>query len=488
MTLQKSVISGMRYSGLGTIVQYSFQLIVSIIMARLLAPEIFGLMAMATVFTGINNIFADFGTRDAIIRHEKVDRDFLSSIFWFNTFISGLFFGVMVILSGSIAEFYGYPIIRQIINLLSLNILFSATSIVPKAILMRDMNFRALFLVALITPPISGGVGIYLAVQGFGIWSLVFQQMIAVLVRSILVWFLVGWSPKILFKLDHIREIFSYSSFLIFTKIANYFTKQGDLFLIGRFLGAAPLGIYSKGYGLLTTPLKMINGTIIPVVFSAISKIQEQVSKLQKAFLSASKNMAIIYLPLLVGSIFLAEPFILLLLGDKWVDVVPLVPIFTLNLLFVAQSSIASHFLKALGETKKLFIMTMVTSVVMIISFIIGLQWGIKGVAINYCLAIIFEYFLFTTTAIRLIDLSLLKIFLNLKEVIFNALVMVLTIVIFQALISITNFNKFKYAIELLIPGFFGLVFYLLSTWITLPDFRSIIQLLFLKDTQKKNI
>jgi len=458
---------------MATFAQYSFNFIVSIIMARLLAPEIFGLLAMATVFTSINNLFVDFGTRDAIVRQKEIDRGFLCSIFWFNIFIGLVVFLIMLLASRWIADFYGYPILQTIVCLMSVNILFSAMAIVPRGLLIREMNFRAFFWEASLIPPISGLIGIYLAWQGFGVWSLVTQQMIAVIGGSILVWILVGWFPNFTFQLFHIKQIFPYSSYLSVTKISNYFTKQGDLFLIGKFLGAASLGIYSKGYGILTKPLKMINGTILPVLFSAISKIQDEVDKLNEVYLQASKNMAILYFPLWVGSIFLAKPFVIVLLGQRWKDVIPLIPIFMTNLLFVSQSSIASHYLKALGETKKLFALTVITSIAIVISFAIGLNWGIGGVAVGYCLAVIFEYFLFTMFTIKLIKLSLLEIIINLKGVFLNALIMSLTIILAEMILFRLTLNPME-ILQLLLPGVLGVGAYVYVSWITMPDARTL--------------
>jgi PST family polysaccharide transporter len=425
---------------------------------------------MATVFTSVNTIFVDFGTRDAIIRHEEVDRKFLSSIFWFNFSIGVVVYLMMYLISSWIANFYGYPILRDIVRLTSLNILFTAMTIVPRGVLLRNMNFRVLFFEMLIISPISGFVGIYMAWKGFGVWSLVARQMILMIGGNILVWVFVGWFPLLSFDFRHVKQIFSYSSYLSLTKFSNYFTKQGDMFLIGKFLGAIPLGIYSKGYGLLRKPLKMVNGTILPVMFSAISKFQQDIKKLQNTYLKTSQALAIIYFPLWVGSILLAKPVILVLLGEKWEGVIPLMPIFMTNLMFISQSSIGSHYLNALGETRKLFRIALGNAIVIILSFVIGLRWGITGVAIGYCLAVIFGYCIFTFFVSKRIELPIKEILLNPKEVYFNGSLMVILIVIVQVTLKYLNLNSD--IVELLVAGFFGVGIYVLSTWITIPEFR----------------
>ena len=428
MGLREKVFSGLRYSALTKFFETSFSFVLAIIMARLLGPEVFGLIAMVVVFTGINELFVNFGTEDAIIRHKRSDRSFLSSIFWLNTAVGIVVFSILLLSGELIANFYGYPILRWIVYLMATKVIFSAMSIVPRGILMRKMNFKAIFFQKIIVVPTSGIIAIVLALNGFGVWSLVTHQIITVVFSAAIVWVLANWVPRLSFDIRHIKEIFSFSSYLSLAKFANYFTKKGDLFLIGKFLGATPLGFYAKGYGLLVRPLKLINGIILPVLFPAISEIQHDTRQLRLIYLQCSQIMALIYFPILVGSIFLAEPFVLLLLGEKWAAIIPLVPIFTTMLIFISQSSIASHYLKALGKTRKLFVIMMLSSVVTIVSFVIGLQWGIVGVARGYCLSILFQYILFTIVASSLIKLAIGKILINLKIVFFSSLAMSLGI------------------------------------------------------------
>jgi len=486
MELRERVLTGARYTTLTSILQYVFSFAISVAMARLLDPETFGLLAMATVFTSINNLLVDFGTRDAIIRHEKVDRSFLSSVFWFNTAIGVIVSSIMLLASQLIANFYGFPILRWIVCLTSVKIIFSAMGIVPRAILMRNMNFKATFFEKMIVIPVSGIIAIVLALQGFGVWSLVAQQVMTVIVGTVLVWVFAAWFPKPSADIDHIRQIFPFSSYLSVTKFSNYFTKQGDLFLIGKFLGAVPLGIYSKGYGILRKPLKLVNGSILPVLFSAISKIQQDPPKLRSVYLQASKSMALIYFPIWVGGVLLAEPFVISLLGERWEPVVPLFPIFLTNLLFVAQASIGSHYLKALGEAQKLFVAILVSSVVIVSSFVIGLRWGTKGVAMGYCLATVFEYILLTTLVCRLINLSMMKILLNLKTVFFNALVMALGIHIALSLMSYVKIDSHLFSLAM--GGTVGLLLYSMASWFTLPDARFFLREFLVRSKTKVSI
>ena len=184
-----------------------------------------------------------------------------------------------------IANFFGHQIIQEIIIFNSINIIFSAMANVPRSLIRKKMDFRSIFYQRLIILPASGVVGVIMVFNGFGIWSIVAQQIIMTTVGTILFIYFSRWIPSFVLNRQHIREIFHFSSYLSATKFLNYFTKKGDLFLIGKFLGDYELGIYSKGYQLTVKMLKTINGIIIGVLFPSISIIKDNKKKLGSIFL-----------------------------------------------------------------------------------------------------------------------------------------------------------------------------------------------------------
>ena len=236
-------------------------LFIAIFMARLLEPKDFGIIAMCSVFTGISALLVDLGTSDAIIRHEadKTNNRFLSSIFWLNLLIGIVTASSIVLMSGWISELYGYEIIQSIVTVLSVNIIFSAMVSVPNSIVIRNLDFKKILYQKVIILPISGFIGITMAMNGYGVWSLVAQQIVYVTGGSLFLWYLSKWMPLISFNIQHIKEIFHFSGYLSLSKFVNYFTKKGDLFLIGKYVGSESLGIYSKGYQLTVQILNDIS-------------------------------------------------------------------------------------------------------------------------------------------------------------------------------------------------------------------------------------
>ncbi|MDC0470410.1 lipopolysaccharide biosynthesis protein [Candidatus Pseudothioglobus singularis] len=434
--LKSDAIIGLRFSAVSKIFEVITFLFIAIVMARLLEPEDFGLIAMCSVFTGISALLVDLGTSDAIIRSDEdiINDGFLSSIFWINFLIGIVVASSIILMSGWISELYGYEIIQTIVTILSVNIIFSAMVNVPTSIVIRNLDFKKIFYQKVLILPISGFIGITMAMNGYGIWSLVTQQIVNVTGGSLFLWYLSKWAPTISFDIQHIKKIFHFSGYLSLSKFVNYSTKKGDLFLIGKYIGAESLGIYSKCYQFTVLTTKSINGIIIKVMYPYISKIKGDKQRLSEIFLSISQVMLTIYsIIFLIGAMYSKE-IVYVVLGEKWSAVVPLLPIFLLLGLFFGLGSISSHFLKAFGHAKLVFKIMFFNAILTIFSFIVGLQWGIKGVAIGYLFSVFILFILFSKNCIGYLPLKLTDLFLIFLK---NIIVIVLTWLIVDTLVNL---------------------------------------------------
>jgi len=410
--LNLDAIAGLRFSTASKIFEIIAILIIVMILARLIEPKDFGIMAMCSVFTGISALLIDFGTSDAIIRHkeEKISDSFLSSIFWINNLLGIVIMSIMISVSGLIANLYGYEIIKTIVIILSINIIFSAMESVPTAIIIRNLDFRKILYQKVLILPISGFIGVTMAVNGYGVWSLVAQQIVFVIGGSLFIWYLSKWKPIFSFDVGHIKEIFHFSGYLSLSKFVNYFTKNGDLFLIGKYIGAESLGIYSKGYQFTVQIIKSINGIVIKVFYPSISKIQNDKKKLSEVFASTLQVMLSIYSVIFLIGFMFSEEIVYALLGGQWGSVAPLLPVFLLLALFFGLGSIGSHTLKALGHAKLIFKIIFFNAVLTISAFVIGLQWGIKGVAIGYLFTTFILFLSLLINSMRYLSIRLMGV------------------------------------------------------------------------------
>ena len=412
--LKVASIKALKFSTASKLFEVFATLIITMVMARLVEPKDFGIIAMCSVFTGVSALLVDFGTSDAIIRQKekKLSSGFLSSIFWLNTLIGILFMLVIVLVSGWIAELYGYEIIEPIITVLSITVAFSAMASVPTAIVIHGLDFKRVFFQKLFSLSVSGFVGIAMALNGYGVWSLAAYQFVYVISASLIIWYLSSWMPSLLFEAKHIKDIFNFSYYLSLSKIMNYFTKKGDLFLIGKYVDAESLGIYSKGYQITVKIIKSINDVVIKVMYPSMSKIQDDKDMVSNVYMSVFQvSLSLYSIVFLIGYMYSAE-IVLLLLGEQWIDVASLVPVFLLLSLFLGVASVSSHSLKALGYTKLMFKIVSFCSALTILSFIIGLQWGIKGVAAGYLFSVVILFFLLLKGCLNYLPIKVVDIFL----------------------------------------------------------------------------
>lgn len=483
-TSSTGIFTSLRWSASHRGSQIIFSLIVPIILARLLVPEDFGLVAMAAVFTGISSLLLDFGTGSAIIQKLKQDIEFQSSIFWFNIVIGLCIWISIVIAAPYIASLYGQQAIVHIIYVSSISIMLRCVNIVPTALLKKKMDFFSLALSSLISQLISAIIAIIMASKGFGYWSLVFYTLFNILFFTPVLWIRAKWRPKFSFHMLHIKEIFRFSSFLTATKFLNYFERQSDKFIVGYFLGSASLGLYSRAYSFLLKPTKTISGFLNPVVYSSMSKHQNDLAKIKTLYLESTQALAMVFFPIAVTLIIFADPLVTLVLGTKWTGIITLVPFFATMLFYKPLHKINPEIFKALGKTDVMFKLWGLFTPVIIAGFLIGSRFGITGVGASYTITSFLLFLASTYLAKKMIDVSINEIYLNIKNVIIRS--------IFLALFYITsNILLSKYGALLIgltpLIIIFGIIFYfaLQAVW-PIKSFQNL--LIFLKVSKPNSV
>jgi len=241
-------ISGISWSIKAQIFQQFFSISTSIILARLLNPVDFGLVAMITVITGFAGIFVDMGLGSALIQKKDITQSELSSVFWFNL-VAGFLLTLIFITSAQfIATFYDEPLLVPLTIFISFNFIISAFGVIQKALLTKKVDFKTLFKVQFITQPIAVVVGISMAWKGFGPWSIATQIVLNSLLSTSMLWLVSNWKPSWEFKWGSIKGLLGFSLSLFGNRSLNYWVRNLDNLLIGKFIGTDSLGVYSKAY------------------------------------------------------------------------------------------------------------------------------------------------------------------------------------------------------------------------------------------------
>ena len=389
LNLREKTVKGVGWSGISQIVRLIIQFGVTAILARLLTPNDFGLLAMVVVFTNFVMIFRDFGLTAAIIQRKELTEEHLSSCFWINILVGLLLTLILVFLAPLISHFYSEPRLIRIIMILASIFFISSFGVIQIALFMKEMNFKSLAIVEILSVVISGTMAIVLAFSGFGVWSLVYQQIVSNLVRVFFLWIFSSWKPKLIFRWLRVKELLGFGFNLIGFNFVNYFNRNLDNLLIGKFLGSTPLGFYNLAYRLLLFPLGNISSVIGRVMFPGLSMIQDDKSKVCSAYIKATRYIAVITFPLMIGLFVVAPQFIIVIFGFQWERSIFLLQILAIVSLMQSIGSTVGWIYQSQGRTDILFKWGLFSVTIITIAFVIGLRGNVEGVTIAYAIAML---------------------------------------------------------------------------------------------------
>ena len=418
MSLKKEFLSGVFYTAVAKYSGIVISLIVSSILARLLTPQEFGVVGVATVIIAFFNILGDIGIGPAVILHKELtDRD-LSSIHTFTTY-TGLVLGAFFFLSADIiADIYEDNKLVGICRLLSLSIVFTCWGIVPLNLSYKLKKFRKIAIVTLGVQLVSGfGACIY-AFYGGGVYALVFQFVASSLLLSFVYNLSCGlkWSFKV--TKESVNKIKSFSSYQFLFNILSYFSRNSDKLLIGRYIGLSQLGYYEKSYKLMMLPLQNITFVISPVLLPIFSTIKDDVALLGEKYIKLLIPLAYLAFPISVILYFCSPVLILIIFGSQWISSIAPLQILSFTVGFQILSSTTGGIFQALGETKRMFHSGCWGAFFIVGSFIVSiLGWRtIVAVCVGYLIAQIANIIQCFYSLFKALDLSCLILFRSLLK------------------------------------------------------------------------
>jgi O-antigen/teichoic acid export membrane protein len=384
--LRQRTVKGVSWSAVAQFVTQSFSWVISIIVARLLGPKAYGLIAMTTVFTGFAMLFSDLGLSAAIVQRVNLEKRHLDTAFWINV-VSGFFMtALMAALAPLVATFYHEPRLTWITVVIAFQFSLIGLDVVQQALIRRAMRFRALAGIRITSTAVGGITGLTMAFAGMGVWSLVAQPLCSSLFRVLLLWKAARWRPSLSFDVTAGKELFGFSGYLLSSYIVNYWARNADNLLVGRFIGAQALGVYSRAYTLMLLPLNQVTLVVSQVMTPALCSIQQDRIRVKRSYLKAVSIVALITFPVMTGLFVTSERLIMVLLGKQWIDVIPIFKILCGVGLIQSISGTFAWIYHSQARTALMFRMTVLGSLGCIIAFVIGIRWGVLGVAWAYCI------------------------------------------------------------------------------------------------------
>jgi O-antigen/teichoic acid export membrane protein len=406
-SLTETAISGAAWSGAGRILVQIVSLGGMMVLARLLTPQAFGLVGMARLATGLIDIFRDLGTASAIIQRSHLTDKLLSSIFWANVLLGLLAAIATTFTAPLVAVFFHEPETIPVIRALAVGFLLSAVGAVHAALLSRKMAFRKIAVVEILGAISTAFVGIGMALRGFGIWSLVISSLAGTATSTAFFWVAYPWRPKRVISWREIRSISSYSLHLSGFNVVNYFSRNADNAIVGRYLGAFQLGFYQLAYNLMLYVIQNISTVLGRVLFPAFVKVKDDNVRFRQAYIKGVSMIAVITFPLMTGLMAIATPFVSAVLGTKWLPVASLLTILAPVGLLQSIYTTTGNIYNAKGRTDWLFRWGVFATIIFVASFCAGIPWGIKGVAVAYLLANLVLVYPVFAIPFKLIDLKM---------------------------------------------------------------------------------
>jgi O-antigen/teichoic acid export membrane protein len=371
------------------------------VLARLLMPADFGLVAMVSAVTGFVGSFGDLGLSSATIQRAEISHEQVSTLFWINIGVSLLISAVVAALAPGIAWFYHEPKLTWITLISAGGFIFGGLTAQHYALLTRQMRFGAMALVQTLPQLASALVGIGLALAGWGYWALVIMGIVGGAGTALVSWIASGWRPGLPSSSSGVGSMLAFGGHLTGSNLLNYLTRNADNVLIGRFLGPGPLGIYSKAYALLMFPVQQINAPVNGVVLPALSRLQSQPDRYRRFFLRTVEGIAFIGMPIIVFAFVDARFVILTVLGPKWLGAVIIFRLLAPAALVGTINSAPVWIFTSLGRADRQFLWAAVSSPIILGGFLIGLRWGAAGVAASFSITFGLCFALFVFDACR---------------------------------------------------------------------------------------
>ena len=382
-SIKDKTLTGTKWASIEKVSVQGIQFVLSIVMARMLSPSDYGMIGMLGVFLAVSQTFIDGGFTNALVR--KIDRtqDDYSTVFYFNIAISIVCYLLLFISAPFVADFYHTPLLCSVLRVQSVSLIINSLIGVQITQLTIELNFKALAIRSVFATIISGIIGIVLAYLGFGVWSLVAQNLISCLVNLLFIWIYCRWTPSLTFSKQSFDSLFSFGSKLLFSNVINKIYTNIRPIIIGRFFSSADLGVYTRGCSFVEYPIYAINGILEKVTFPILATIQDDLSRLIQVY---RKYIAIVSLVNFFVCLFIAScarPLVLLLLTDKWESSIIFLQIICFSLMFDHICTINLNLLMVKGYSNLVLKLEVFKKTMMTLVLFASIPFGVVGICVS---------------------------------------------------------------------------------------------------------
>lgn len=424
MSLRQKTISGVFWSFVDNGISQLFQFIVGIILARILSPKEFGLIGMITIFIAVADAFINSGFSQALIRKIECDQKDYSTAFYFNIVLSVFFYILIFISAPLISNFYNQPELTNILRVLGLLLFISAASIVQQAILIRAVNFRLMTKITFVSSLVSGVIAIAMALYGYGVWSLAVKMLLNNFLKTVLLWIFNSWKPLLIFSRSAFMEMYSFGYKLLASSLINTTYQNIYYLIIGKFFNVIELGYFTRADQFTKLPSQTLTKSLQRVAFPVLSEIQIDDQRLKNGYKRFIKVTMFLNATVMCMIAALSEPFILVLIGHKWVYTVPYLQLLCFAVLLYPLISLNLNILVVKGRSDLYLFLEILTKILVIPIIIIGIYTNIKIMIIGMIIHSFINFLIISKYTSRILDY---RTFEQIKDILAGLIIPLIT-------------------------------------------------------------
>lgn len=382
-SVRQATLSGVKWSAIENFSVQGIQFILGLIMARLLMPEDYGVLGMIGIFIAVSQTFINCGFTAALIR--KIDRTQAdcSTVFFFNIAAATFFYVLLFFAAPYIANFFDTPILTSVVRVIAINLVIDSLSAVHRTQLTIRIDFKSQAIISFITCIVSGAIALYLAYSGFGVWALVFQQVIAATLSAVCTWWASHWHPSLVFSKQSFKDFFSFGSKLLTANLLHTLYMNITTMAIGKYYSAAQLGYYSRGNNFASLPSSNLVGILQRVTFPILSKIQNDEARMLGVY---RKYIRITSLPvffLMCMLVAVSKPLVIIVITDKWIDCVIYLQVLCFAMMFDHITTVNMNLLQVKGRSDLVLKTEFIKKGISFAMIIASIPFGVLAICIS---------------------------------------------------------------------------------------------------------
>lgn len=461
MSIKQKVVKGFAWESITKLLIQTASWGSTIYVARLLNPEDYGVMAIALVITHILNYVLEMGMADGLIQRKEISQDQIDGVFYFSILLSTVLGGCAYFFASDLAIFYEAPILEEVFEIMALAIWITGTIVMPRALVLRELDFRYRALVDVWAYMISIVVVVVLATLEFGIWSLVYSYLTLQTCISIGYLRKLTFLPKFRLRYSGLWDIFVFGHKLMLSRLLTMVQTKSDVFIAGSFLKSEVLGYYSMAVTFASVPAAKIGVIFNSLAFPVISRVADDPVVVKKYYLEMQKYLMMICMPILAGLALVAEEFVVVLLTEKWLPVVTILQLLCVANIFIVMGMLVPQILAGMGRAGLVLKYNVFVAILLPLAVFMGVIFGVHAMCLFIGIAYLISYVVVQYIISNLLGISFKELFMVYKHIVLANMIMILSVLIVKS-----YFHDIPNLYLLLLEMMIGAGAYALTYWI----------------------